>query len=313
MTETDNPPRVAVLATGGTIASKKGADGAASPALSGQELLAGLPRMGVRLEPRELLAKDSSGLTLADMQGISDAVGRALADPGIAGIVVLHGTDAMEETSLLVELQHRPAKPVIFTGAQFAADHPQSDGPGNLADAVALAAHGAAGVALAFGGRVFPAWGLYKFATDSGDAFRRAADEAAPPIPPLPAPVTGLRVDIVAIHPGGDALHLDASLGAGARGIVVAALGSGNATPELVAAIARAEAAGVPVIITSRVPEGVMAPTYGGGGGGHDMRRAGAIHARLLRPGQARILLAALLANGCDRAPIAAAFESAPI
>ena len=94
---------------------------------------------------------------------------------------------------------------------------------------------------------------------------------------------------------------------------MVAALGSGNATPELVAAIARAETAGVPVIVTSRVPEGVLAPTYGGGGGGHDMRRAGAIHARLLRPGQARILLAALLANGCDRATITAAFEGAPL
>ena len=312
MTETDNPPRVAVLATGGTIASKKGADGAASPALSGQELLAGLPRMGVRLEPRELLAKDSSGLTLADMQGISDAVGRALADPGIAGIVVLHGTDAMEETSLLVELQHRPAKPVIFTGAQFAADHPQSDGPGNLADAVALALRGAPGVALAFGGRVLPVWGLYKSASDSADAFRRAADQAPPLLPALPAPVAGLRVDIVAVHPGGDALHLDASLGAGARGIVLAALGSGNATPALVAGVERARAAGVPVVTTSRVPHGLLAPAYGGGGGGHDLRRAGAIHARLLRPGQARILLAAMLANGSDPARIAAAFGDAP-
>ena len=312
MTETDNPPRVAVLATGGTIASKKGADGAASPALSGQDLLAGLPRMRGRLEPRELLAKDSSGLTLADMQGISDAVGRALADPGIAGIVVLHGTDAMEETSLLVELQHRPAKPVIFTGAQFAADHPQSDGPGNLADAVALALRGAPGVALAFGGRVLPVWGLYKSASDSADAFRRAADQAPPLLPALPAPVAGLRVDIVAVHPGGDALHLDASLGAGARGIVLAALGSGNATPALVAGVERARAAGVPVVTTSRVPHGLLAPAYGGGGGGHDLRRAGAIHARLLRPGQARILLAAMLANGSDPARIAAAFGDAP-
>lgn len=312
MTETDNPPRVAVLATGGTIASKKGADGAASPALSGQDLLAGLPRMRVRLEPRELLAKDSSGLTLADMQGISDAVGRALADPGIAGIVVLHGTDAMEETSLLVELQHRPAKPVIFTGAQFAADHPQSDGPGNLADAVALALRGAPGVALAFGGRVLPVWGLYKSASDSADAFRRAADQAPPLLPALPAPVAGLRVDIVAVHPGGDALHLDASLGAGARGIVLAALGSGNATPALVAGVERARAAGVPVVTTSRVPHGLLAPAYGGGGGGHDLRGAGAIHARLLRPGQARILLAAMLANGSDPASISAAFGDAP-
>ncbi|WP_374426834.1 asparaginase [Paracoccus sp. (in: a-proteobacteria)] len=309
MTETDNPPRLAVLATGGTIASKRDAEGAARPALSGEDLLAVLPPMRVTLEPREVLAKDSSTLTLADMQAISDAVGTALADPGIAGIVVTHGTDAMEETALLVQLQHAPAKPVIFTGAQFAADHPSPDGPGNLADAVTLALRGAAGVALAFGGKVLPAWGLYKSATDSADAFRRAAEDAAsPPLPVLPAPVAGLRVDIVAVHPGGDALHLDASLAAGAQGIVLAALGSGNATPDLVAGVARARAAGVPVVVTSRVPTGLLAPAYGGGGGGHDLCRAGAIHARLLRPGQARILLAVMLANGCDAAGIAGAF-----
>ncbi len=312
MTQTDSLPLLAVLATGGTIASKKDSAGAASPALSGEDLLATLPPVAVRLRVRELLATDSSRLTLGDMQTISDAVAAELDDPAISGVVVLHGTDAMEETALLVQLQRQPAKPVVLTGAQFASDHPHSDGPGNLADAVALAARGQPGVMLAFGGRVFPIWGLYKFASDSADAFRRAADEVPPPATPLPAPVGGLRIDIVAVHPGGDALHLDASLAAGARGIVIAALGSGNATPELVAGIARAQAAGVAVVVTSRVPEGVLAPAYGGGGGGHDMRRAGAIHARLLRPGQARILLAALLANGCDPAAIRAAFEDAP-
>lgn len=316
MTATDSTPLLAVLATGGTIASRKGADGAASPALSGEDLLATLPPMAVRLRVRELLATDSSRLTLTDMQTISDAVAAELADPAISGIIVLHGTDAMEETALLVQLQHLPARPVVFTGAQFASDHAHADGPGNLADAVALAAAGRPGTVLAFGGRVFPTWGLYKSASDCADAFRRAADEdpplCAPLTTPLPAPVGPLRVDIVAIHPGADALHLDASLGAGAQGIVLAALGSGNATPELVAGIARAGAVGVPVIVTSRVPQGLLAPAYGGGGGGHDMRQAGAIHSRLLRPGQARVLLAALLANGCDKAAIAAAFESRP-
>ena len=310
MTATDKTPRLAVLATGGTIASKKGADGAASPALTGQDLLAVLPPMAVELAPRELLARDSSCLTLADMQMVSDAVGQALADPGLAGVVVLHGTDAMEETALLVELQHRPGKPVVFTGAQFASDHALSDGPGNLADAVRHALTGVPGVALVFGGRSLPAWGLYKFASDSADAFRLAGGPQAV-LAPLPAPVAGLRVDIVAVHPGGDALHLDASIAAGARGIVIAALGSGNGTPELVAGVARARVAGVPVVISSRVPEGALAPTYGGGGGGHDLRRAGAIHSRLLRPGQARILLAALLANGCTGAAMAAAFGDA--
>lgn len=311
MTESDRMPRLVVLATGGTIASKKGADGGASPSLTAEDLLAVLPPLRAELRPRELLAKDSSCLTLADMQSVSDAVAEALADPGTDGIVVMHGTDAMEETALLVQLQRAPDRPVIFTGAQFAADHPQSDGPGNLADAIALAsAPGGRGVSLAFGGEVLPVWGLYKRATDRARAFDLAAPKPPAALPRLPAPVSGLRVDIVAVHPGGDSLHLDASIKAGAQGIVLAALGSGNATPALVAGIARAVQAGVPVIVSSRVPEGLLSVTYGGGGGGVDMQRAGAIHARLLRPGQARILLAALLAGKSSAAEISAAFAA---
>ena len=311
-TMTGDLPVLAVLATGGTIASRRDADGAARPSLTGSDLLALVPPMQIELRPREVLAKDSAALTLTDMQAISDAVGAELADPAIAGVVVLHGTDAMEETALLVQLQHQPVKPVVLTGAQFASDHPLSDGPRNLADALDAAMASGGGVTLVFGGRVLPVWGLYKEASDSPEAFRRAAEEEPSLQRALPASVAGLRVDVVATHPGSDGLHLDASLAAGAQGIVISAMGSGNATPELVAAISRARARGVPVVVSSRVPRGVLAPIYGGGGGGHDMRRAGAIHARLLRPGQARILLAALLANGCPDTEIARAFETAP-
>lgn len=302
-----NGALVAVIATGGTIASRKAPDGAARPALTGRDLLDVLPPMQVRLRAVELLAKDSSSLTLADMQVISDAVAQQLADPDIAGVVVTHGTDAMEETALLVQLQHGTDKPVILTGAQFSADSEKPDGPRNLADAV-QAALTDGGVRLAFGGKLLPVWGLYKRASDRADAFAQAGG-ATPALPVMPAPVSGLRIDTVALHPGADALHLDASIAAGAQGIVLAALGSGNTTAQVVAAVARAHAAGIPVITSSRVPEGVLAPAYGGGGGGHDLMAAGAVHSRWLRPGQARILLAALLANGADTAQIARAFD----
>lgn len=299
MSAADKSPLIAVIATGGTIASRKDAAGAASPALSGQDLLDLLPPLQVRLRPIELFAKDSSVLTLADMQHISDAVAEQAADPGVAGVIVLHGTDSMEETALLLHVQGRGAKPVVLTGAQFAADSAHPDGPGNLADAIRAVLGGTPGVHLAFGGRLLPVWGLYKAASDSADAFDMACERAAAPdLPALPLPVSGLRVDLVALHPGADALHLNASLDAGAKGLVLVALGSGNTTPAVVQAVARATAAGVPVVTSSRVPRGLLAPAYGGGGGGHDLVRAGAVHATLLRPGQARVLLAAMIANG---------------
>ncbi|CUX59124.1 asparaginase [Rhizobium oryzihabitans] len=304
-------PLVAVIATGGTIASRRGIDGVSTPSLSGEDLLALVPQISARLKPVDLMAKDSSSLTLADMQRISDAVGVELGDPTVAGVVVLHGTDAMEESSLLVHLQHAITKPVVFTGAQFTADHPDADGPSNLARAIEIAldqTNAERGVLLSFGGRCLPAWGLYKLSADSADAFRSARPVAPAATLNLAAPVAGLRVDIVAIYPGCDVAHIEASLQAGADGIVLAALGSGNANPGIAVAVKRCAERRVPVVVSSRVPEGLLVASYGGGGGGHDLVAAGAVHSSTLRPGQARILLAALLANKSPAETIVSAF-----
>ena len=292
---------VAVIATGGTIASTRDETGAAKPALSGETLVSGLSGADVLIKPIELMAKDSSSLTLSDMQDISDAVGKELADSAISGVVILHGTDAMEESALLVHLQHRLTKPVILTGAQFTADHPHSDGPENLSAAIKAsidASNIEKGVLVCFGGKLLPAWGLYKRSSDERDAFGLAGKAICPQSPGLSESVRTIRVDIVAIHPGCDATHVDASLNAGVDGIVLAALGSGNANVRIVDAISRCRDAGVPVVVSSRVPSGVLVAGYGGGGGGHDMGAAGAIHSQTLRAGQARILLSAFVAAG---------------
>ncbi|NTJ62796.1 asparaginase [Agrobacterium rhizogenes] len=311
MTAAQVNPLVAVIATGGTIASERTDSGASIPSLTGESLLALLPDMPVDLKPIELMAKDSASLTLADMQGISDKVGELLGDAAVSGIVVLHGTDAMEETALLVHLQHGLSKPVVFTGAQFTADHPRADGPANLAAAVTAAiepTNAGRGVLVCFGGRLLPAWGLYKRSSDVGDAFRQSRPLENPPSPRLAAALDSVRVDIVAIYPGCDSVHVDASLRADAHGIVLAALGSGNANPRLVEAIRRCAGVGVPVVVSSRVPDGFLVSSYGGGGGGHDLAEAGAIHSSTLRPGQARILLAALVASGAGAEAIEHAF-----
>lgn len=304
-------PLVAVIATGGTIASERADNGASIPSLTGESLLSLLPDMPVDLKPIELMAKDSASLMLADMQEISDKVGELLLDAAVSGIVILHGTDAMEETALLVHLQHKLNKPVLFTGAQFTADHPKADGPANLAAAIAAATDQTntdRGVLVCFGGRLLPAWGLYKRSSDAADAFRQARPRENPPSPLLTAVLDNVRVDVVAIYPGCDSVHVDASLRADAHGIVLAALGSGNANPRVVEAVRRCASVGVHVVVSSRVPDGRLVSSYGGGGGGHDLADAGAIHSSTLRPGQARILLAALVASGVTAEVIAEAF-----
>ncbi|NTF90176.1 asparaginase [Agrobacterium rhizogenes] len=304
-------PLVAIIATGGTIASKRGADGASTPSLTGEDLLALVPQVNARLQPIDLMSKDSASLTLADMQRISDAVRQQLDDPAISGVVVLHGTDAMEETALLVHLQQATSKPVVFTGAQFTADHPHADGPANLALAIETAMNQdnvGRGVLVSFGGRLLPAWGVYKRSADKPDAFRSARPIGHVESPRLPTPVAGVRVDIVAIYPGCDATHIQASLDAGANGIVLAALGSGNANPDIIDTVRRCTDSGIPVIVSSRVPDGLLVASYGGGGGGHDLAVAGAVHSHTLRPSQARILLAALIAARSPAGQISRAF-----
>lgn len=307
----DAKPLVAVIATGGTIASQRGASGASAPTLTGESLLALVPHDGCRLRILDLMAKDSASLTLDDLQRISDALQAQLQDPDVAGVVVLHGTDAMEETALLVHVQRQLTKPVIFTGAQFTSDHAKPDGPANLAGAIAAAlrpAHAAQGVLLYFDEKLLPVWGIYKYSTEMADAFRQARPMASPESLALGGDVGAVRVDIIAVYPGCDQTHLRASLAAGADGIVLAALGSGNANPQLVEAVRQCTARAVPVVVSSRVPNGLLTSSYGGGGGGHDLAAAGAIQASILRPGQARILLAALIAAGRDKQQMRATF-----
>ncbi|MGK9221847.1 MULTISPECIES: asparaginase domain-containing protein [unclassified Microbacterium] len=320
-------PAVVVVATGGTIASRPSAEGGTAPALGGDAITASAGASApVRVV--DLMAEDSAALDLARMQEIADAVADALADPHTTGVVVLHGTDSLEETALLVGLQcGADPRPIVLTGAQFLPDDPRSDGPANVAAALAIASGEAAaprhpatgGAVIVFGGRVLPAWGASKARTDDADAFRRGGDASGAPALATPALATArrahdgvarVRVDVVAVVPGGDDVHLRASAAAGARAVVLEALGSGNASPAIVEGVRRCVDQGVRVAVTSRVPEGALAASYGGGGGGHDLVVAGAAMARTLRAGQTRILLAELLARGMADDAIAAALAA---
>lgn len=153
---------------------------------------------------------------------------------------------------------------------------------------------------IAFGGSVHPAAGTRKAGTTALDAFRSLRiDPALLRTPePLPwHPISNTRVDIIAVYPGADRVQIDACVHAGAQGLVLDGLGSGNANPTIVEAVRDCVGAHIPVAVTTRVPSGPISPVYGGGGGGHDLIAAGAVFSTDLRAGQARVLLAALLSD----------------
>lgn len=297
----DRSPLVVVITTGGTIASTVDEDGVSSPTLGGADLLgSAAEELGIRVRVVEALCVDSSTITLPQAWAVRSSAAEALADADVDGILVLHGTDSLEETAYLLDLHHDDPRPVVLTGSQRTADHPEPDAPANVREALRVAVDAQArgrGVLVAFGGRVHAAAGIAKRHTTDLDAFW-APDGALPRA--VVGPVAGdwPRVDVVAVSPGTDGALLEAVRGLGARGIVLQGLGSGNATADVVAAVARAVAAGVAVVVTTRVPAGPIASSYGSGGGGSELAAAGAVPAGRLRTGQARVLLATLLRSG---------------
>ena len=298
--------RIAVLTTGGTIACTTDSDGALVPTISGPELVrtvaARFPEGAIEFEVRELGELDSSNLTFADVDGILAAIAEALSDDTIDGVVVTHGTDTMEETAMAADAFHGDSRPVVFTGAQLPFDHPETDGPGNLFEAITIATDPSAqgiGALIVFGHAVLPARGATKWHTSDLLAFATNAPEE--PVRPDPLPLTkleGTKVDIVPAYLGADSSLIDAAVSAGARGLVIEGLGAGNVGDSFAAAIERALAAGIAVVMATRVPRGDVFAAYGGDGGGATLARHGVISAGCVHPAQARIILAAALAAG---------------
>ena len=309
--------RVSVLTTGGTIASRPAPEGGVRVAVPGGELAASVGAARVR----EVMLAHSFNLAPADAVRIASAVLAELADPAVDGVVVTHGTDTMEETAYLVDLVLDDDRPVVFTGAQRHASAPDADGPGNLADAVRVAAapqSRSLGSLIVMGGTIHAARHATKAHTLAPAAFAspghgpvgRVNGEEVEVTAPAHRPpgfaleeLGGLeaRVDIVPVYLGADGVQIAACRAAGAQGLVLQALGAGNPTPGVLREVRACTAEGIPVLVASRCFDGPSAPVYGAGGGA-DLAEAGAVFAGPLRAPKARLLLAAALSAEPDAA-----------
>ena len=271
-------PLVVILATGGTIAgtAARATDttGYRAGALGVEALIEAVPALAEHhLESEAVAAIDSKDMDEATWQRLAQRVAHHLARPEVAGIVITHGTDTLEETAYLLQRVLAPAKPVVLTAAMRPASALSADGPANLLDAVNVAqAPGVRGVSVVFAGCAWAPVGLRKIHTLQTGAFTGSdcgpiarleggamrvfrawpEGEALGLARIAAAPEAWPRVEIVMNHAGADGRLVDAAVAAGARGLVVAGTGHGTLSSRLAAALARARASGVRVVRASR-------------------------------------------------------------
>jgi L-asparaginase len=280
---------VVVLGTGGTIAGTAGSGGDnvgyTAAQLGAAQLVAALPVLaGAQIEVEQIAQIDSKDMGFAVWRALAVAVERHLARPEVAGIVVTHGTDTLEETAYFLQRVLAPAKPVVLVAAMRPATSLQADGPQNLLDAMAVAREpGARGVVVVLAGTVHGALDVRKLhayrldAFGSGDAGALAQVEEgrlrrhrewpggeAIGLARLPRDVAQWPVvEIVTSHIEARGTLVRALVREGVQGIVVAATGNGSVHETLLGAVLEAQAAGVAVLRSTRCLNGSVIDATG--------------------------------------------------
>ena len=282
--ENKDLPKIALISTGGTIASKIDyRTGGVHAALSASELYQSVPELAshASIDPEVLLSEYSENLKPEHWTAIAEKVAEKVKSGKYRGIVVSHGTDTMHYTAaaLSFALQGLPI-PVVLVGAQRSSDRPSSDAALNLLGATVFATKSEyAGVFVAMhagtsddaiachvGTRVRKNHTSRRDAFESIDvtpvaliranavemqkteialAKRSGGDFAA-------KPKFDDRVALLKYHPGFDPKMIEHAAKAGYRAIILEGTGLGHVNKECFPALKKAVDAGLMVCMTSQ-------------------------------------------------------------
>jgi L-asparaginase len=309
-------PRLLFLSLGGTITMIPSAGGGITPKLGAAELVASVPELSevASIEARSPFKLPSPSLDPGKLVEVARLINEEFAS-GCDGVVVIQGTDTIEESAFLLDLLVRSDKPVVVTGAMRGADAPGADGPANLLSSALVAASPGArgmGVLVVVNYDIHAARFVQKSHTALPSAFLSplvgtlglVAERtprfyvSVPPTPSLPAedgppaPVALLKMAM-----GDDGRLLRSLPGLGYRGAVIEGMGAGHVHADA-APIVGELASVMPVVLASRSMTGpVFSQTYGYPGGEIDLIRRGAIPSGYLSGLKARLLLGLTLRN----------------
>ena len=281
--------KIVILGTGGTIAGQAASSddnlGYTAAQLGVNQLVAAVPGLsqldGLLCE--QVAQIDSKDMTFKVWTELASRVQHHLVQDDVQGVVITHGTDTLEETAYFLQAVLHPLKPVVLTCAMRPATATAPDGPQNILDAVSVARlPGAQGVVMVCAGVVHSAENVQKVHTMQLDAFSSGdagaigfiqgntfkslqnwpvlpvnkAQEAPENIAKLKRVVAWPKVDIVMNYAGVSGDMVDALVGLGAQGLVVAGTGNGTVHEVLQAALLKAQARGVQVVRATRCVAG---------------------------------------------------------
>lgn len=294
--------------------------------MTGDELLTELPELREIARVEIDAGNEHAVATPADLVATARHVEEVLARPDVDGVVLSHGTNALEETAFFFHLTLKTDKPVVITGAQRPFTALSSDGGVNLIDAFRVAAALQArghGVLVVANNEIHSARDVTKTSTyrlhtfksrDTGPLGFADADRVlfyrSPLRPHTAATVFKLsaatalpRVDVIYVHAGAQGDLASAAVDLGAKGLVIAGSGAG-ATGDMRATLAAlAQDRGIVVVRSSRVGEGRVLVD-------DNWQEPGFVAADNLNPHKSALLLALALATTDEVGKIQELFDT---
>jgi len=284
-TGTDAMPRVLILTTGGTIASRTDA-----PLIEGPVLVQAVPELldHAEVSVEEFSVIGSSQMTPDHWLRLAKRVNAILSeDAGLAGIVITHGTDTMEETAYFLNLTVKSERPVVLVGSMRASNEVSADGPANLVNAVRVAADEQAagqGVLLVLNEDITAARDAWKTDNRRVQTFGASNVGHIGAVDPdgvrflhrvLQPHTTAAEFDVSEIDALPDVFILSDFTGIDAAvverfgrqkmdGLVVRTFAGGRMSAGMLAGLEALAYRNLPIVVTSRVPGGriVSAPDY---------------------------------------------------
>ena len=234
----------------------------------------------------------SQNMTDAILLKLAKRCNELLNDPKIAGIVITHGTDTLEETAYFLNLTVKSDKPVVLVGAMRPATAMSADGPVNLLNAVKVAVNKESvgkGVLVAMNDTINGARDVKpQYFRQSTKLHTKKTEFDVSALTKLP------RVDIIYSHVNDDRVMADAAVAAGAKGIIHAGTGNGSIHDNCDVGLAEAVKKGVTVVRAARVGNGVTTKSV------QKWTDHGYLEANSLNPQKARILLQLALTKTSD-------------